>query len=204
MRPFIDSSLQLIGHQLIIEAVEWDDQGMYQCFLTNDVGEDTRSTWLKIKSKAWRHSLPIQIFSPFPGEAPTVSTSKDMVVFNGTDVQLTCTVSGSPIPNITWTRIDSDRNMRERYYVDTRTGILSISNTIRNDSGVYECQAENILGTATARTSLLVRRKYPESDARARLDSEKSILSRSNKDHFLAHKLENRQSAILETCVPSL
>lgn len=38
--------------KLIIDGVQWDDQGMYQCFLTNDVGEDTRSTWLKIKSKA--------------------------------------------------------------------------------------------------------------------------------------------------------
>ena len=43
--------IQLTEHKLIIDGVQWDDQGMYQCFLTNDVGEDTRSTWLKIKSK---------------------------------------------------------------------------------------------------------------------------------------------------------
>jgi hypothetical protein len=42
---------ELIGNKLIINNIEWNDQGMYQCFLTNDVGEDTRSTWLKIKSK---------------------------------------------------------------------------------------------------------------------------------------------------------
>jgi len=42
--------IQLIENKLIIHSIEWDDQGMYQCFLTNDVGEDTRSTWLKIKS----------------------------------------------------------------------------------------------------------------------------------------------------------
>jgi hypothetical protein len=44
--------IHLIEHQLIIESIEWTDQGMYQCFLTNDVGEDTRSTWLKIKSNS--------------------------------------------------------------------------------------------------------------------------------------------------------
>jgi hypothetical protein len=48
---FVNSNrIQLIENQLIINTIEWDDQGMYQCFLTNDVGEDTRSTWLKIKS----------------------------------------------------------------------------------------------------------------------------------------------------------
>ena len=36
------------------------------------------------------------------GEAPTVTISKDLIVFNGTDVQLTCTANGSPTPNITW------------------------------------------------------------------------------------------------------
>ena len=45
-----NSRIRLIGHDLIIENVEWNDQGMYQCFMTNDVGEDTRSTWLKVKS----------------------------------------------------------------------------------------------------------------------------------------------------------
>jgi len=44
--------------------------------------------------------------------------------------------------------------------VDNRTGVLSISNTIRDDSGPYECLAQNILGSANARTTLLVRRKY--------------------------------------------
>ncbi|CAF1498097.1 unnamed protein product [Adineta steineri] len=44
------SKIQLIDNKLIINTIEWNDQGMYQCFLTNDVGEDTRSTWLKIKS----------------------------------------------------------------------------------------------------------------------------------------------------------
>ena len=42
--------IQLMGNQLILTSIEWNDQGMYQCFLTNEVGEDTRSTWLKIKS----------------------------------------------------------------------------------------------------------------------------------------------------------
>jgi hypothetical protein len=58
---------------------------------------------------------------------------------------------------------DNDRirlnNVQGRFTVEQRTGILSIFNTIRNDSGTYECQAENILGLVTARTSLLVRRK---------------------------------------------
>jgi hypothetical protein len=48
--------IQIIDNKLIIYSIEWDDQGMYQCFLTNDVGEDTRSTWLKIKSNKFIYS----------------------------------------------------------------------------------------------------------------------------------------------------
>ena len=139
---------------------------MYQCFLTNEVGEDTRSTWLKIKSKTFI-SPNRMIFHFHLGEAPTVSVSKDLIVFNGTDVQLTCTVNGSPLPNVTWfkyrphenERLPLDKNLG-RFYVDNRTGMLSISNTIRDDSGQYECLAQNILGSNHARTTLLVRRKY--------------------------------------------
>lgn len=100
------------------------------------------------------------------GEAPTVSVSKDLIVFNGTDVQLTCTVNGSPAPNVTWFKFNTHENERivldqnlGRFHVDNRTGVLSISNTIRNDSGQYECLAQNILGSAHARTALLVRRE---------------------------------------------
>ena len=58
MMLFAMGRIQLIEQKLIIDAIEWDDQGMYQCFLTNDVGEDTRSTWLKIKSKQGRWTQP--------------------------------------------------------------------------------------------------------------------------------------------------
>lgn len=138
---------------------------MYQCFLSNDVGEDTRSTWLKIKSKPnfTRHIVSNDKCDL--GEPPVVTVSKDVIVFNGTDVQLTCTVNGSPLPNITWfkTSTDNERtpvtNIDNRFHVDNRTGLLSISNTIRDDSGAYECLAQNILGSAHARTSVLVRRE---------------------------------------------
>jgi len=50
-------------------------------------------------------------------------------------------------------------NFNGRFHIDNRTGVLSISNTIRDDSGVFECLAQNILGSAHARTKLLVRRK---------------------------------------------
>jgi hypothetical protein len=54
--------IQLIENKLIINSIEWDDQGMYQCFLTNDVGEDTRSTWLKIKSNRFVIFFPFRKF----------------------------------------------------------------------------------------------------------------------------------------------
>jgi hypothetical protein len=123
-----------------------------------------------------------------PGEAPTVSVSKAMIVFNGTDIQLVCTVTGSPSPNVTWYKGetslccvlsfsktdvlllvnlgDNDQRIQlndidNRFHVDTRTGTLSIVNSQRDDSGVYECFAQNILGSANARTNVLIRRSFP-------------------------------------------
>lgn len=93
---------QLIENRLLVNSIEWDDQGMYQCFLTNDVGEDTRSTWLRIKSKSLSLSLIFKCQYLNSGEPPSVTVNKDLIVFNGTDVQLTCHVNGSPLPNITW------------------------------------------------------------------------------------------------------
>lgn len=51
-------------------------------------------------------------------------------------------------------------NMKGRFHIDSRTGVLSISNTMRNDSSIYECFAQNILGSAHAFTTLLVRRTF--------------------------------------------
>ena len=50
-------------------------------------------------------------------------------------------------------------DMNGKYSIDQRTGILSIFHSQRNDSAQYECEAQNILGAANGRTSLLVRRK---------------------------------------------
>lgn len=46
-----------------------------------------------------------------------------------------------------------------RLLIDERAGFLTIFNSQRNDSSQYECQAQNILGVAKARTNLFVRRK---------------------------------------------
>ena len=87
-------------------------------------------------------------------------------------------MNGSPLPNITWFKYHPNENERVpvdehlgRFHVDNRTGILSIANTIRDDSGQYECFAQNILGSNHARTTLLVRRKYS-------MDEEKELICR--------------------------
>ena len=56
-------------------------------------------------------------------------------------------------------RVLLSNDINGRYRIDERTGVLAIGNTLRDDSGQYECLAQNILGTANARTTLLVRRE---------------------------------------------
>ena len=65
-------------------------------------------------------------------------------------------------------------NVHERFHVNSQTGLLSISNTQRDDSGLYECLAQNILGSANEHIKLLVRRMYKKNK---RKESSKDLFS---------------------------
>ena len=55
--------------------------------------------------------------------------------------RITCTESGDPEPNVTWTKNGT-------YFVNNNT--LTINNVIQNDAGQYECTAENRAGKINA------------------------------------------------------
>ena len=69
------------------------------------------------------------------------------------DVTIACTATGQPSPKLTWSKavrsLPGDR-------IKVQDGTMKIYSVIKKDGGVYVCKAENILGSATATTLVMV------------------------------------------------
>lgn len=66
-----------------------NDQAIYQCFLSNQVGHISASTLIRIISFAPKFTQPIQ----------------NQTVYSDSNIELSCgKVDGSPKPKITWIR----------------------------------------------------------------------------------------------------
>ena len=69
------------------------------------------------------------------------------------NVTIACTATGQPLPSITWSKavssLPEDRS-------EVKKGTLKINSVTRNDSGIYICKAENILGSATDTAYLMI------------------------------------------------
>ena len=78
----------------------------------------------------------------------------DVTVNEGQTTVLKCTVDGYPPSEITWSKINASlpvgRHMRGS------SSALMITDTKRDDAGVYSCSAQNLLGSAIAFASLEV------------------------------------------------
>ena len=89
----------------------------------------------------------------------------DGVTVNETEsADLTCTVTGTPQPNITWYMLTDSSNGTVEVIENTRyditeavstegdknmqvVSVLTISNTTMDDTGVYTCNATNVQGS---------------------------------------------------------
>ena len=79
----------------------------------------------------------------------------------GSDVSLECGVTGDPLPQVTWRRLDGlpmPPNSRTRTADLNRSGaqILRIERVSASDSGHYQCTAENAVGSNSASAHITV------------------------------------------------
>ena len=69
------------------------------------------------------------------------------------NVTMACTATGQPSPKITWSKavgiLPGDR-------IKVQDGTMKIYSVTKKDAGVYIFKAENILGSATATTLVMV------------------------------------------------
>ncbi|XP_034937975.1 protein sidekick isoform X2 [Chelonus insularis] len=130
--PFIGSRYK-VGDDgsLIIDRLTMDYAGIFQCLASNDAGESSSYTWLKVKT-----SIPIMETSP-----------RNLTVLDGKDATIVCRAVGAPIPNTTWIFNDTIPVEIAGRVRLLDTGDLQISSVNVNDAGKYTCIRSNDAGS---------------------------------------------------------
>ena len=68
-----------------------------------------------------------------------------------------CTVDGNPVPQVTWSKLNSSLPVG-RHVVQSNGGLI-LKDVRPDDEGVYSCTAENLLGSVNASAKLVVQCK---------------------------------------------
>ncbi|XP_077626716.1 contactin-3 [Crocuta crocuta] len=137
---------QETGH-LYIAKVEPSDVGNYTCVVTSTV-TNTRvlgsPTPLVLRSDGVMGEYEPKIEVQFPETLPAAK---------GATVKLECFALGNPVPQINWRRSDG-LPFSSKIKLKKFNGVLEIPNFQQEDTGSYECIAENSRGRNVARGRL--------------------------------------------------
>ena len=81
----------------------------------------------------------------------------------GQSFMLTCNATGYPIPNIKWTQNGISRNSSSSNYnitvikgLHSNTSVITITNAMTYDTGIYQCVATNIVNNDTQDAIVIV------------------------------------------------
>nr|XP_022917260.1 neogenin isoform X2 [Onthophagus taurus] len=137
---------------LEIDEVSESDQGIYRC---NATGLNSH----RISNKA---SLLINVNPDQSGiKSPPlfISRPKSATVIESKNITLDCAANGNPIPIITWLKDGYSIDMADldtRFSVVGSTTSLKITNIQEEDSGTYQCRAENKEDSIDASATIIV------------------------------------------------
>lgn len=130
---------------LTITAVEERDQGKYMCMAENSAGKAEHYFDVIVEEPPQWHTEPPQ--------------SQLNVI--GSDVHIKCSVSGKPLPDITWRKngeiFRDDPENNRRVLEDT----VMLRNAGPEDSAVYQCEASNSHGSLLANINIMVMNLAP-------------------------------------------
>ncbi|XP_075794797.1 contactin-4 isoform X5 [Pelodiscus sinensis] len=132
---------------LYIAKVETSDVGNYTCVVTNTVTNNKvlgPPTPLILRNDGVMGEYEPKIEVQFPETVPSAK---------GATVKLECFALGNPVPTISWRRADGKQIPRKARRHKS-SGVLEIPNFQQEDSGLYECVAENVRGKNVARGQL--------------------------------------------------
>lgn len=167
-----------IDRSLIIDNLKMEDMGIFQCIASNEAGETSMHTWLKIKTSP-----------PVMQEAPS-----NLTVLDGKDATISCRAIGAPTPNITWYFNDSlIINLSGRIQT-LEDGDILITGTTTADSGKYTCLRANDAGhvSGEAYLTVLVRTQIvaPPVDTRVLLGHTASLQCKVSSDPNVKYNID--------------
>ncbi|XP_063448651.1 uncharacterized protein LOC134728137 isoform X4 [Mytilus trossulus] len=157
--------------KLDIEEIFVDDHGEYSCVAKNDFGENRTSCKIIVKETACETDV-----------VPMFLTKPESKIHECSDtVTLQCDVIGSPQPTIRWTRdqqtVVIDNHHKQTF--DGRTAVLLITKATSEDSGKYECIAENTSGKSSVDGLIVVKAKQATPEILSPLSDETAICGKS-------------------------
>lgn len=124
--------------EFIIQNATLDDQGVFTCIATNELGKATKN-------------ITVDILSPpmFVATAKMVNQSE---YAEGETILINCYAKANPKAEIMWKKnellLETDAN--DRYYLKSDNQVLIIKNSRQSDSGIYLCLAKNELGIVSS------------------------------------------------------
>ncbi|XP_029818355.1 contactin-2 [Manacus vitellinus] len=128
---------------LQIQDVGFEDEGTYECEAENIKGRDTHQGRIIIQAQPeW-----LKVIS---------DTEADI----GSDLRWSCAAAGKPRPTVRWLRDGQPLSSQNR--IEVSGGELRFSKLVLEDSGMYQCVAENKHGTVYASAELTVQALAPD------------------------------------------
>uniref|UniRef100_A0A672RSX1 Brother of CDO n=1 Tax=Sinocyclocheilus grahami TaxID=75366 RepID=A0A672RSX1_SINGR len=124
---------------LLIDAVSESDSGTYVCHADNGIDSVSSARVL----------YDVQVFEP-----PQVRVElQQQDVAWGDTVRFSCQVRGKPTPTVVWLHNAQPLSPSPRHRMSSQ--VLRVLNVRPQDDGMYQCMAENGVGSSQAATRLL-------------------------------------------------
>ncbi|KAK5984897.1 hypothetical protein GCK32_008606 [Trichostrongylus colubriformis] len=137
-------------YSLTIVKAYAEDSGEYRCVARNPLGEAESVCCVRIEEPEEKRSKKID-----ESKAPKFSMHlvNPREVPEGAELILTCVVTGTPHPKISWLKDGKRLSMADKDATyDNGVCTLTIASACMADSGSYTCEAENIHGKARSET----------------------------------------------------
>ncbi|XP_077198109.1 brother of CDO isoform X2 [Paroedura picta] len=164
---------------LLIDMISEEDSGTYSCMADNGVGEGRAAFIL----------YNVQIFEP-----PEVSMElSQQIITWGQSAKFTCKVRGNPQPSVLWLRNAVPLFSSHRMQLSRRA--LRVSSVGPEDEGIYQCMAENEVGSAQAMVQLRTARPAPTPRSQQNTDAD------STQPAVLPNRLSNSDKILKDKAV---